>query len=423
MSFIAPTIIYVLFTVFFFLITFQISQLPLFTNKSVNDTIVDTLTLHFKWMDKHFLKKLTVIESNSKEVVSFNKYYQNLTNYVLSNYHPLNLTRKIYVKNLTNFLPYYEQGQIDKHQIILKFIHQTSLIPKLGAPFDNDALVKRINIIMNKNCQTLKQRLVDSSSSELVSWLLQLERPAPTEDFVDLDGSIDIFFDKIASLNNIQSTDIDLTTDLIEFENLVKIDTTVGIKSLKLIVEMLPLLEYFALKSFNAINSGDNVPQLNFNYFDKIQTIGVNELQILKIINEDSYKACTFLWNKVMKNVTKMHKDENTNQLKELIEALPKDFYRSYSSFDRNLLMKLQLFALNSISIQSETCFDLNCGLKSQSIGSIFTSCALSTLFDKSGHIKATGLGDLDIWRNSLKQLSQLVWNNVDLLRKEFSFE
>lgn len=411
----------------------NIAQLQLFNNKTINDTIIDNLTLHYKWMDKHFLKQLTQIDADQRQLVNstpFNKYHQKLANFVLTNYHPLNLTRKMYVKNLTNFLPYYEQEQINVHEMIQHFSHRTILVPKLGAAFEHEELIKRINLIMNIKCQEFKLHLVDASLNELNSVRLdEMDKPALTDTFVNLIGSIDIFFDKIQALNNNTeqlSTEIDLNCDKEKFDECITNNTT-DIKSLKLIVEMLPMQEYFALKSFNTINGGtaDSIHQLNLEYFNQIQTIGINELQVLKTINSDAYKACTFLWQKVIHNLIHIiYKDGKTDQFSVLIESLPKDFYRNYSSFDRNLLLKLQTFRLNSMSTQNELCFHLNNDTKSMSsIGSIFTACALSTLFDKSGQLKATGLGDLDIWRNSLATLSQLVWNNGDLLRKEYSFE
>lgn len=406
----------------------RMSQRQLFANKTLNDTIVDTLTLHFKWMEKHFLKPLVALSTTANNPV-FEKYHQKLSNYVLTNHHPLNLTRKIFVKTLTNFLPYYEESQINVHEMIRIYQNHVSLVPKYGGAFEHDKLIKRLTALLDPANLLLKQNLSEATATgPTVNWLRQLVKPTVTADeFGDLSGSLEIFFDRIQQLNNEPALHIDLENEFNRFETAYKDDeadeTIVNVQTL--VVELLPILEYFALKSSNALHSPDHV--LNSDYFRRVQSLDINELQIIRTISSDTYKVCSYLWNKVMLLVTN---NKERVAFAELLENLPGDFYKSFSSFDRNLLRKLQSFALNSIAVQSEACYGQLCGESDKDSsravatnGAILTSSGLQLLLDRHGQPKATGLGDLDNWRSTLKTMAQLVWNNVHILRNEFSFE
>lgn len=403
----------------------RMSQRQLFANKTVNDTIVDNLTLHFKWMEKHFLKPLAALTTTANNQ-AFERYHQKLSYYVLTNHHPLNLTRKLFVKTLTNFLPYYEESQINVHEMIRIYQNHVSLIPKYGGAFEHDKLIKRLTALLDPANQILKQNLSEATANgPTVNWLRQLVKPTVTTDgFGDLSGSLEIFFDRIQQLNDEPALLFDLENEFNRFETAYKDDeTSVNVQSL--IVELLPILEYFALKSANALHSPDHV--LNDEYFRRVQSLGINELQIIRTLSSDTYKVCSYLWNKVILLVT------NNNErvaFGELMDNLPGDFYKSVSSFDRNLLRKLQSFSLNSISVQSDACYGLLCdgsevdsGRAVATNGAILTSSGLQMLLDRNGQLKATGLGDLDNWRSTLKTMAQLVWNNIHVLRNEFSFE
>lgn len=406
----------------------QMSQRQLFSNKTVNDTIVDNLTLHFKWMEKHFLKPLAVLSTTGKNL-SFENDHQKLSNYVLTNHHPLNLTRKVFVKTLTNFLPYYEESQINVHEMIRIYQNHVSLVPKYGGSFDHDKLMKRLTALLDPANQLLKQNLSEATANgPTVNWLRQLVKPSNTADgFGDLSGSLEIFFDRIQQLTDEPALRIDLENEFNRFETAYKDDETdeTSASVPTLVVELLPILEYFALKSANTIHTPEHV--LNEDYFRRVQSLGINELQIIRTISSDTYKVCSYLWNKVMLRVT------NNNErvaFAGLMESLPVDFYKSFSSFDRILLRKLQSFALNSIAVQSDACYgimfsgsDVGSRRAIATNGAILTSSGLQLLLDRHGQFKATGLGDLDNWRTTLKTMAQLVWNNVHVLRNEFSFE
>lgn len=406
----------------------RMSQRQLFTNKTVNDTIVDNLTLHFKWMEKHFLKPLATLTTSANNQ-DFKKYHQKLTNYVLTNHHPLNMSRKIFVKSLTNFLPYYEESQINVHEMIRLFQNHVSLVPKYGGAFEHDKLIKRVTALLDPANQLLKQNLSEATlNGPAVTWLRQLVKPTVTVDgFGDLSGSLDIFFDRIQQLNDEPALSIELENEFNRFESAYKDDETdennVDVQTL--VVELLPILEYFALKSANALHTSENV--INDEYFRRVQSLGINELQIIRTMGSETYKVCSYLWNKVMLLVTRQNERV---ELGRLIKNLPGDFYKSFSSFDRNLLRKLQSFALNSIAVHSDACYgllnggsDMDASRAVAASGAILTSSGMQLLLDRYGNLKATGLGDLDNWRSTLKTMAQLVWNNVHVLRKELSFE
>lgn len=398
----------------------------MFVDKKLNETIVDNLTLHFKWMEKHLLRHLNEISLDQKDS-TFKKSYEKLTNYIARHHHPLNLMRKLYAKTLTNFLPYYSNSQIQLHEQMVQYQKCTSLVSNLGT-FADGELVKRFKAIMTEDNSKLKNLLASLSDSGLSVWLKTLTNRNSTSQFsenTDLDSSLEIFFEKLNSVKELNSTDADESNEsnFDDLTNFLVEENNTDIKSIKLIIELLPAFEYFALKSLNSIKTGQiNSFPLNNIFFERIQSIGVNELQILKTINSDWYKCSEYLWTKVLKQI---HDISDPTQFDELINTvLPKDFYRNYASFNRVLDSRINQFAINSLALRSEICqtFEPHENRSLFCTGASLTGAALSILFDKYGKKKETGLGDLDVWRTSLNSMAQLIWNNVNLMRKEFSF-
>lgn len=410
----------------------KMAQRQLLVNKStVNDTVVDTLTLHFKWMDKYFMRSL----SSVAHAHTMDKFHKKLTNYILTNHHPLNLTRKIFVKTLTNSLPYYELQQVDTHEMCRLFSAHTRLVPQYGGAFASNKLRQRWHAVMKSSNVDLKISLSKQIETvPSVEWLKKLKNcttdSSQTIDdkFGDLAESLNIFFDKITALtpdDSSRTSNVDLEAEFNRFETEYKemdADETISTDDpiMKLLIEMLPLLEYYALRSTNhLITENDSHRLLNGAFFDRIQSIRIGDLQLLRRNDSPAYQVGAYLWKKLIPHV-------QSDRFTDLLSHLPADFYKSWSSFERNWRRQYQEFALNSVAVTSAICYQtppaMN-GVGGTTNGSILTRLMLMSLFERSGELKASGLGDLDGWRISLRKMAQLVWSNVELQRNEFSFE
>lgn len=86
----------------------EISKQKLFMRNNLREEIIDELNLHFKWIAKHCVNLL----SSSLDENEFLTIFNDIQNYILSQHHSLQLHKKVYVKNFTCFLPFYDVDQV-----------------------------------------------------------------------------------------------------------------------------------------------------------------------------------------------------------------------------------------------------------------------------------------------------------------------
>ena len=137
-----------------------LSTSKLYHNSSVNSDLLDSLNLHFKWFVKNCVN---LMKDSSENDSTFLKCFQNIENFLLSHHHPLKLARKIYFKNFTSFLPYYELSQVDYFQKSLALQDIASVVPKLDRFYEFEEYQKRMLLMMSANYQNLKKYLSNNS--------------------------------------------------------------------------------------------------------------------------------------------------------------------------------------------------------------------------------------------------------------------
>lgn len=86
----------------------EVSQQRLFNRNNLRDELIDELNLHFKWMRKHCVNLL----NGAVEEDEFLQAFNDVQNFILSHHHSLQLYKKLYVKNFTCFLPFYDESQV-----------------------------------------------------------------------------------------------------------------------------------------------------------------------------------------------------------------------------------------------------------------------------------------------------------------------
>ena len=87
----------------------EISQQKLFNRNNLREDLIDELNLHFKWLGKHCVNLLR----ESVDEDAFMEIFNDIQNFILSHHHSLQLYKKIYVKNFTSFLPFYDPAQVN----------------------------------------------------------------------------------------------------------------------------------------------------------------------------------------------------------------------------------------------------------------------------------------------------------------------
>lgn len=397
----------------------KISQEKLFLKKSVNKNIVDSLQLHFKWMDKNCMKLIKRLFSY-KENDKFVEFSNKITNFVEVNNHPLDLIRKNYVKNFTAFLPYYEQQQIEFHENIRKYLMETSITDN-KIQMNYERFIEKIKNLMSEQITEIRENLLRNS---IVVDDFSFINKNIADKFNDsnlnenLKNRIQIFLTKISEINDEENNQ---TTEIIKFENLSKVN--VELKDIKIPIELQPILQYFALKATNLLQTGNNQNyKINYDYFVNIKSINPEILKIVKLFENKKYHAAQELWTEIMKE----------NEIEMIVKNLPFDFYRNYSSFLRNLTMKLNQFELNSLAsnnkllqnIGDEEFYLVNkMSLDLNLRGPILTNLSMDLLLDHRGDLRATGLGDLNSWKKTLSAVQGITWSNMGTLRKDMSFE
>lgn len=95
----------------------NVSKMNVFINKEPNPELMDKLVLHFKWLDKHLLKRVKFLITDHPSLLkdTLSDFEQNLAKmheYIIGVKHPLNLTRKLYAKQMMQFQPFYRVEQV-----------------------------------------------------------------------------------------------------------------------------------------------------------------------------------------------------------------------------------------------------------------------------------------------------------------------
>lgn len=404
-----------------------VAKQRLFAQKTLDDTIIDKLTLHFNWLNKYLLRALGELSASAvgtDEARTCEKSRLKLVSYIERNYHPLNQLRKRFVKTMTNFAPFYDERQVNLHTHRQLYGSQTNFVSKMSH-FESEEIAKRFHFILSDECQSFRKLLFEESRNDALNWLIDIR----SEHLITLtDENLVKLFQKITT----KSTDGELAVadvesagqKFIEFaESLTKDSPRGDLTAFRLLVTTLPLLEYFALRSLNPLNSGTSRNYaLNTNFFQRIRSFGIDELLLVKMLDDDNFKTCESIWNVVQRAFV----DVATDSLP-IISTLPTAFYKSYSSFVQSLVAQLRTFALNSIAVNQDICHMADGEATKPAAhalsGPLLTAATLSTLFDFNGKLKATGLGDLDVWRTTLATVSKIVWQNIETIQTRFNFE
>lgn len=423
---------------------YKTARMQLFVQKSVNEAVVDKLTLHFNWLTKYLLNlltKLAISQTNSQEILDFQKCQSKVTNYIKANYHPLSQIRKRFVKHLTNFMPFYEEKQIISHNLVQSYGKESNLIAKLGA-FEFEELVRRFRILLSDEASTFKNHLNSKIlNSNALSWLNNQQLAEAADKSKEFGSLFTKLIHLEESFHDLEETTLDEITEkehtfLLFCNSIEDVTSVTDLTSFKLIITVLPIFEYFALRSLNPVYAGDSrAYNYNHEFFVNIKSITTETLEVIKIISDNKFKVCEEIWAELQRMIGDSSVD--TERFSAIFNNLPIDFYKNYSSFVRTLVTKLQHFALASLAVNQGICYDLdvketnllNSKIQSHKLaeqtanGPLLTTSVLATIFDKYGNLKSTGLGDLEVWRSTLNSLSKLVWNNIEMFQSKFNFE
>lgn len=410
----------------------KLANRPLLINKKINENLMDNLMLHFKWLDKHCLKLFSCSTSNNKND-SFIKTVQKMQNFILSKKHPLSLFKKIYYKNLVNFLPFYDRRQIDFFLNNEEFNDSISLNPKFAKSLEYDDYLKRLYVMYNSEVNEFKRWWIQycDSINDNIPMPMGLQSINSTDD--ELQQLIYEYNNILTSLQvnenaeNIQQLcQDDYNQKCEEIKKIFVNTSTVNVDGIKFSTELFPIMEYFV---FKIAQSSDQLS--NNDFYSNIKSLNLNILRQLNLQSKDKYKIISSLWLKVNKYLQNMNtvggNDDPFNKFENLLKILPTDFYKNYSTFERNQMKTLLAYELNSLCLNNTICYNFdsedsynkNENVKLAVCSPLLTNTILSVVLAKNGTIRETGLGQLVQWKKTLKTIKSVLFNNMSILNKK----
>lgn len=423
------TYVQIIFAYFWTNRLYEVAREKVFVDKILNPTLVDKLTLHINWLNKYMLNCLNDIHitngHHAKEFTQFRQAIKKLSDFIRDHRHPLNEMRKQFTKKLTNFAPFFEQAQVDLHDSVTQFRKQTQLIAQNIQLASGDEIQKKLRILMSEECVQYKNVLLEQLNGNNLDWFIErseLNAAAPTADqniLAILNGLSSVCSSEPAMSALDQQKQI-----FADFRKTIdELTITTETATFKLVTSLLPLLEYFAVKSLNTIQTrASRHFALNAEYFKNIRSLDIDALHLVHTISTENFKVLESVWDIIQ---TKFNGEID---LKSILAELPDGLYKKLSSNMRSLNARTFRIAQHSLAYNqtianANTAIDIPKYEQLSANSCLLTSTAFLALFDESGQLKATGLGDLDHWRNTLTSISKLLWNNIELFRKDFNFE
>ncbi|XP_065084393.1 midasin [Ochlerotatus camptorhynchus] len=391
----------------------DLSNRKLFVNKEIDTALVDYITLHFKWIQKHCLSLLDDLSSSP-----FKSLNDSLEESIQSSTHPLAMHRKLYSKTFLSSLPFYTEEQVAHYQRVMEFNEGLRLSPRLTRLFDYEDFLKKVALLNHPKTIDVRRSQLAHSQQLVTLRLDQREASASLEqpEYQQLITLIQQFQETAIEDSTAQL--IASTEQLNEYRKFAAALETPEEYNYKFPVEMMPLYEYFLLKSLTGNSS------INYDYVASVRSLNLDTMCLLKHLGSSqhaSFLEMSTLLDKLIESGTE-HSD--------LLKALPAGFYKNITACMHQYRRHVYNFQLNSLAINHVVCYQNDTEasyethleeVSNQSLhGPVLTSNCLSILLANNGELRSTGLGELPEWRNTLKTLRNTIWTNSVVLRKEY---
>lgn len=379
------------------------------------------LHLHFDWFRKRFgYQQLTNggdggEAAASKTCLDYNRLLDSVNRETINARHPLDSAQKVFGKRLTHFLPVYQDEQIRILRLIVDCDEKLSLKSPLRPLTATD----------------IQQRLRISTSDEMFRFQTQffemLEQPGSlfSSDILalqDLDALTEQFEGLLKGLEIIAAAE---SEEMMDHDG----EMVAAPKTLPLNVGNIALYaiyDYFAMTALqcNLFNAG-HFDQLNRDFFLRSKFTDLQTIQFVKVLG-----GSTEAWQKAVDRFEALRvKQGETNLAEALSNAEDSLFYRSFTSLLRTLERIQRQYLHNAVATKSgllvsrkeragaeETIENNSLRGVLPLNGPLFTDTLLSLLYTGHGSIIPVGLGQLRTWQQTLKQLQQLIWCNVDAM-------
>ena len=374
----------------------------LYLNNSVNMDLVDQLNLHFKWFGKHCVRFLM---SGSEAGEEFLKIFQSITNFILSAHHPMKLYKKIYVKNFTNFLPFYNEHQVEKYLLRMKLNDLIRVVPKMDRLYDFEEYKKRLVLLMSSSYQNWRKQEINTNQRTIKAF--EAFKSCWSDDMKESEVVADLI-ERFEERNHRTDTDDDLESyenKIKEFQEFLKKEDSVTVGAAKFDIEILPILEYFTIKALQG--STERSCSINTEFIAEIPSINSNCTNVICTLNDPRFD----LLRRIASN-----------------DSSSIEFARNFLTLKMKVECEAQRFTQQSLAVNNMLCHSFEKeenyevdGAQQFINGSLLTSNVFSTLLGANGLIRGTGLGEINQWKLMLKQLKRVLWINSELNCESFN--
>ncbi|XP_034479634.1 midasin [Drosophila innubila] len=399
------------------------SQQKLLQNNELHAPLMHKLVLHFKWLEKHLLAAILEAWPNFLHIhQGLRASLEQLSNYVQQTKRPFNASSKIYAKQFTQFQPYYLEQQIVLFEKTEQLQQLLNVVPQYG-DMDSKLWLHKWQALQSDEANKwrafqrthteslqLKQFELSAgmSESELKTSLVRLqaelkERQEKEKPGLDVDLDLTELRLQLAGGKLEQNDEHQLDVDESQF---------------KIYQLLLPALrDYFMNRVLSRSLNGDFAEQLNPDYSEQLITLNAQLWRCLNTLNSSTHAK-----------IRSAHKElQQVNDLEELLEQLNgSSCYKALRSYERQYLNALQCYQLENLSTRidcAQTPSELELSSRYSYQGPPLANALLSLLCQSNGQLLSVPLSELQPWRQSLRQIRQLLWQNAQLVSRRHSPE
>ncbi|XP_037949486.1 midasin [Teleopsis dalmanni] len=393
----------------------------LFINKQLNKDLIDKLVLHFKWLNKHLLSHFEELHTGTgqQQHATYETSLQGITDYIDNVKHSLVLTRKLYTKEMTQFQPLFDLEQVQFNAITDKCDKLLSVIPSYGS-LSAAIILKKFNAQKSSNARQLHALLhqyqhnkFDYNFKEILT-----NHTYGNELPEELKSSLQEFNIEINNANpQTVSTDFsDINTKLRSLEEFISTEESTVDESIKeMELSVICLKEYYLLKALlsdlNNSSIGDRY-KINELYYEQLHSLSNVTRQFLKLNQTEKYKSFHKIWYHLEKYINNI---SNSDEFERLLKYLNSG-YKSISTFKRLVSSAVNDIQLNSLATRFSVVQTLSSGAEAESLysyeGPYLLNILIHTVFQNDGSLKPVPLQDLELWKHTLSDINQLIWQN-----------
>uniref|UniRef100_A0A182WJD3 Midasin n=1 Tax=Anopheles minimus TaxID=112268 RepID=A0A182WJD3_9DIPT len=416
----------------------DLSHRKMYENKELKVGLMDNLTLHFQWIEKHCL---SLLEQGPQK--SANNVREVLRQSITELTHPLLAIRKAYGKRFLEYLPLYTAEQVAKAVKLTLLTDRMRLVPKLAKRHTYEEFQRCVALVNHVKTIDMKRSLLAMifEPRYLGSINEADESNSNTDAFAMIEPSrkepIKRYYKMIMSQSGMKDEHLKKVIDAVcSFEKDTKslpqqecIPTASQYE-----LERLPLLEYFVYKALLSSRARNQQHAIRMDYVLNIRSIGIDTLCAIKSQTEAEHRLALEAYNSLLALLDEV-------PFEELLSNVPTQLYRSLSSYWHEYCSTLERLELSSLTVQRNVCHNVENAevyeryhnnhepdaadkVASSFRGALLTMSCLSILLDKgSGGFRVTGLGELPDWRHTLGTIASILWGNTRVLAWDYRAE